>query len=202
MKLLHIKCYFVAFAFFCVSFLSGCATGFNTNSGQHDQGVAVPPVNADTLRRSEEEARKRKEDRFRQQEEAKQNIENDKRKAEAEQQEIKAKQEQQRQAAERISSASATDMPPLAKQYGCIACHAIDKKVVGPAWMDVSKKYKGLTQYTYRYREYPLEAGLMLKVSMGGNGSWGSVPMIANDPGGVHQADIGELVKFILALSK
>jgi Cytochrome c551/c552 len=38
-------------------------------------------------------------------------------------------------------SAMAVDMPVLAKKNGCNACHAIDKKVVGPAWMDVSKAY-------------------------------------------------------------
>ncbi len=36
-------------------------------------------------------------------------------------------------------SAMATDMPPLAQQSGCTACHAIDHKIVGPAWMDVAK---------------------------------------------------------------
>ena len=40
-------------------------------------------------------------------------------------------------------SAMATDMPALAKKNGCVACHSIDKKIMGPAWMDVSKKYKG-----------------------------------------------------------
>lgn len=39
-------------------------------------------------------------------------------------------------------SAMATDMPDLAKKNGCAACHAIDKKVVGPAWMDIAKNTK------------------------------------------------------------
>ncbi|MGA9667339.1 MAG: hypothetical protein WBQ69_12960 [Gallionella sp.] len=38
-----------------------------------------------------------------------------------------------------IGSALATDMPELAKKSGCAACYSIDKKIVGPAWMDVSK---------------------------------------------------------------
>ena len=99
------------------------------------------------------------------------------------------------------SSAMATDMPPLAKKNNCVACHSIDKKIVGPAWMDVSKKYKGATKYTYREREYPLFEGLVMKVSKGGSGNWGTVPMPANAPA-VKEADIKELVQFILQLAK
>ena len=38
------------------------------------------------------------------------------------------------------ANAMATDMPPLARKNNCVACHSVDKKIVGPAWMDVSKK--------------------------------------------------------------
>jgi cytochrome c551/c552 len=89
-------------------------------------------------------------------------------------------------------SAMATDMPPLAKKNNCTACHAIDKKLVGPSWMDISKKYKG----------QDVEAKLITKVSKGGAGAWGSMPMPANDAAGTKQADIKELVQFILALAK
>lgn len=111
-------------------------------------------------------------------------------------------------------SVLAVDMPEAAKKNGCTACHAIDKKVVGPAWMDVSKKYKGATTYKYSpngsdaadAKEYPLEEGLVMKVSKGGKGNWtsvtGGVPMIANDPTGAKKAQIEELVKFILGLAK
>lgn len=88
-------------------------------------------------------------------------------------------------------SAIAAEMPALAKKNNCTACHAIDKKVVGPAWADVAKKYKG---------DATDEARLITKVSKGGSGVWGSMPMPANDPAGTKQADIKELVKFILAL--
>ncbi len=90
-------------------------------------------------------------------------------------------------------SAMATDMPAIAKKNNCTACHAIDKKVVGPAWMDVSKKYKG---------DASAEAKLITKVSKGGSGVWGSMPMPANDPAGTKQADIKELVQFVLGLAK
>jgi len=98
-------------------------------------------------------------------------------------------------------SAMATDMPPLAKKSNCTSCHAIDKKVVGPAWMDVSKKYKGVTKYTYGGKEYPLLDGLVMKVSKGGSGNWGTMPMPANSPA-VKEADIRELVTFELGLAK
>ncbi len=55
-------------------------------------------------------------------------------------------------------------------------------------------------------KEYPLEEGLVMKVSKGGKGNWtavtGGVPMIANDPTGAKKAQIEELVKFILGLAK
>jgi cytochrome c len=82
----------------------------------------------------------------------------------------------------------AADMPPLAAKSGCVACHAIDHKVVGPAWMDVAKKYKG---------DKGAAAKLVAKVKKGGGGVWGSVPM---PPQAASEADVKELVKFILAL--
>ena len=99
------------------------------------------------------------------------------------------------------SVATAIDMPPLAKKSNCTSCHAIDKKIVGPAWMDVSKKYKNATTYTYKGKEYPLLDGLVMKVSKGGAGNWGSMPMPANSPA-VKESDIRELVTFELSLAK
>jgi len=90
-------------------------------------------------------------------------------------------------------SAYATDMPPLAKKLNCTACHSVDKKIVGPAWMDVSKKYKGDAGAADR---------LLVKVSKGGSGNWGTMPMPANDPSGTKQAEIKELVAFVLGLAK
>jgi cytochrome c len=89
-------------------------------------------------------------------------------------------------------SAMATDMPELAKKSNCTSCHAIDKKVVGPAWMDISKKYKG---------QADAAAKLETKVAKGGAGAWGSMPMPPNAPK-VSEANIKELVEFILGLAK
>jgi cytochrome c len=93
-----------------------------------------------------------------------------------------------------VSQAQAADMPPLAKKSGCTACHAIDKKIVGPAWADVAKKYKG---------DGGAKAALVAKVKKGGKGNWtsvtGGVPMPPYSPR-VADADIEKLVDFVLGL--
>ena len=98
------------------------------------------------------------------------------------------------------SSAMAIDMPVLAKKLNCTACHDIEKKIIGPAWKDIAKKYHGKTIFTYNGKEYPLVEGLVMTVSKGGSGNWGAMPMPANDPSGSKQAEITELIKFIQSL--
>ncbi len=88
------------------------------------------------------------------------------------------------------ADAMAADMPQLAKDNKCTTCHAIDKKMVGPAWADVAKKYKGVKG---------AEAKLVAKVKQGGKGVWGQVAMPAQP---AKEADVKELVKFILSLNK
>lgn len=56
----------------------------------------------------------------------------------------------------------------LAKKNSCTACHAVDKKVVGPAYQDVAKKYAG---------QKDAEAALIKSIKAGGSGKWGPVPM-------------------------
>lgn len=87
-------------------------------------------------------------------------------------------------------SASAAEMNPLAKKHNCTSCHAIDKKLVGPAYQDVAKKYKG---------DAGAAAKLEAKVAKGGSGVWGAMPMPPNAPK-VPEADIKELVKWVLSL--
>ena len=79
----------------------------------------------------------------------------------------------------------------LAKKNNCLACHAIDKKLVGPSYKDVAAKYKGNAK---------AEAMLVAKVKAGGVGTWGQVPMPPN--AAVKDADIATLVKWILAGAK
>lgn len=80
----------------------------------------------------------------------------------------------------------------LAKKSGCLACHSVDKKVVGPAWKDVSEKYKGNAE---------MKAKLVDKVKKGGKGVWGEVPMPPYSPR-VADADIDTLVTFVLSLAE
>jgi len=88
-------------------------------------------------------------------------------------------------------SALAVDMPAVAKKNNCHACHTVDKKLVGPAWMDVSKKYKG---------DAGAAAKLSDKVKKGGVGVWGTMPMPPNPK--VSDADLKELTDFVLGLAK
>jgi cytochrome c len=89
----------------------------------------------------------------------------------------------------------AIDMPQQAKVIGCPNCHAIDHKVVGPAWMEVSKRYRD------KRNDPAFVDQLVRKVSHGGFGNWGDVPMVANDPIGTKHDQIVYLVKFVLSLS-
>lgn len=88
-------------------------------------------------------------------------------------------------------SAMAADMPAVAKKNNCTACHTIDKKLIGPAWMDVAKKYKGDPTAFDKLSE---------KVRKGGSGVWGPVPMTPNAK--VSPEDMKELITFILNLAK
>ena len=106
--------------------------------------------------------------------------------------------------------AGAREMPPVAQKNNCAVCHAIDHRVVGPAWMEISKRYKDAKTYRYSVngsaepdaKEYPLVEGLMRKISHGGHGNWGEAPMIANDPGEANQEEIRQMVEYILGLAR
>lgn len=76
----------------------------------------------------------------------------------------------------------------LAKKNACMACHAIDKKLVGPSFKDIAAKYRG---------DKNAEAMLADKVKKGGSGVWGQVPMPPN--AAVAEADIKTLVKWVLS---
>jgi cytochrome c len=77
----------------------------------------------------------------------------------------------------------------LLKKSGCTACHAIDKKVVGPSYKEVAATYRG---------DAKAPAMLAEKVKKGGSGVWGPVPMPPN--ASVSDADIKTLVTYILSL--
>lgn len=78
----------------------------------------------------------------------------------------------------------------LAQKNGCFACHAMDRKVVGPGWKDIAAKYRGQPN---------AEARLIDSVAKGSRGVWGSSPMPPNAPR-VSAEDTRALVRFILSL--
>ena len=79
----------------------------------------------------------------------------------------------------------------LATKSACMACHAVDKKLVGPAYQDVAEKYAG---------DKTAEAKLIDKVKKGGSGVWGPIPMPPN--AALSDKDVKTLVKWVLAGAK
>ncbi len=75
----------------------------------------------------------------------------------------------------------------LATKKNCMACHAVDKKLVGPSYKDVSAKYAGQKDAVDK---------LTQKILKGGSGVWGAVPMPANAQ--VSPAEAKQLVEWVL----
>jgi cytochrome c len=86
------------------------------------------------------------------------------------------------------AGAQAQDAAKLAQEKGCLACHQVDKKLVGPAYKDVAAKYR---------TDKTAQAKLVKKVREGGQGVWGPVPMPPN--GSVSEKDADTLVKWVLS---
>ncbi len=89
-----------------------------------------------------------------------------------------------------VSTPALADMA-LATSKNCMACHAVDKKLVGPSYKDIATKYAGQADAVDK---------LAGKVVKGGSGAWGPVPMPANAQ--INEADAKKLVAWILAGSK
>jgi len=87
-----------------------------------------------------------------------------------------------------VLSSTALADEALAKKKNCLACHAVDKKVVGPAYKDIAAKYAGQNA----------APKLATKIMKGGSGVWGAIPMPANPQ--VNQAEAETLVKWVLSL--
>jgi cytochrome c len=87
-----------------------------------------------------------------------------------------------------VGAAPVLASPELAAKKNCMACHATDKKIIGPAYKDVAAKYRGQAN---------APAALAQKVVKGSVGAWGAVPMPANPQ--VSDAEARQLVQWILA---
>jgi cytochrome c len=79
----------------------------------------------------------------------------------------------------------------IAKKARCVACHAIDKKLVGPAYRDVATKYRGDSGAPARLAE---------KVRHGGSGVWGQVPMMPHPADKISDDDLAAVIGWVLAL--
>ena len=88
-----------------------------------------------------------------------------------------------------LASADESAGQALAQKNACLSCHGVDKKIVGPAYEDVAKKYKG---------DKGAKAKLIAKVKAGGKGVWGEIPMPPNPQ--VSAADLDKIVTWILSL--
>jgi cytochrome c len=75
----------------------------------------------------------------------------------------------------------------LAKQNACLGCHAVDRKVVGPSFQSIAKKYVG---------DSNAKVFLKNKIRNGGSGSWGVVPMPANAK--LSDEDLNSVTSWIL----
>ena len=84
--------------------------------------------------------------------------------------------------------ASADEGMALAQKNACMSCHGVDKKIVGPAFKDVAKKYTG---------DAGAAAKLEAKVKAGGKGVWGEIPMPPNPQ--VKAEDLHKIVVWILS---
>jgi cytochrome c len=86
-------------------------------------------------------------------------------------------------------AADAKAAEALAKASGCLACHTVDKKLVGPSYKEIADRYR---------KDKGAQASLMTKVKAGGKGAWGDIPMPPNAH--VKDADIKTMVQWILAI--
>jgi cytochrome c len=86
-------------------------------------------------------------------------------------------------------SAHAATTEEAMTKAGCMACHAKDKKVLGPAFKDIAAKYKG---------QEGIVAKLTEKVRKGGSGVWGPIPMSPNPADKISDADLKAAIELVL----
>lgn len=77
----------------------------------------------------------------------------------------------------------------LMSKSGCLGCHANDKKVVGPGYLEVATKYRGVKG---------AEDKLVAHIIQGGAGVWGQIPMPPHKH--IAEADIRAMVRYVLSL--
>ncbi len=89
------------------------------------------------------------------------------------------------------AAAPAAGSQAIAQNAGCMGCHKVDAKLVGPAYKDVAARYKGQKNAVAR---------LMERVRKGGPGNWGDTPMVPSGPDKISDADLKKVIEWILKL--
>jgi cytochrome c len=109
------------------------------------------------------------------------------------------------------NAAAETELPAVVKEGGfaCAGCHLVDSKKVGPSWRDVSKFYNGKMDKTTSGKTLKEATGgkdpetfLIEKISKGGKGNWGAMPMGPMDASGAKQGQVKEIAQWIMNLEK
>ena len=77
----------------------------------------------------------------------------------------------------------------LAQDNGCLACHSLKTKVLGPSYQDVAKKYKN---------DKTAKTMLIKKIKIGGTGNWGNIPMPGHPK--IKNEDLDKIVTWILSI--
>ena len=88
-----------------------------------------------------------------------------------------------------VMSGAASADQALAQKNACMSCHGVDKKIVGPAFKEVAKKYAG---------DKTAHDKLVAKVKAGGKGVWGEVPMPPNP--NLKPEDANKIIDWVLSL--
>lgn len=88
------------------------------------------------------------------------------------------------------ATSNQAEMLELAKSSGCLSCHSVEKKIVGPAWRDVAAKYRGQSD---------AKTNIIASITKGSTGKWGTFAMPANSPR-VSDENIATLAGFVLSL--
>lgn len=87
-----------------------------------------------------------------------------------------------------VAGPAFAQVDPVLTKAGCMACHTVDKKLVGPSLKDIAARYKG----------QDVVAKLAEKVRKGGSGVFGPVPMAPNGPDKISDADLKTAIQAIL----
>lgn len=77
----------------------------------------------------------------------------------------------------------------LAQDNGCLACHSVKIKILGPSYQDIAKKYKN---------DKKSKAMLIQKIKNGGTGNWGNIPMPGHPR--IKNEDLDKIVTWILSI--